>query len=158
MASRSQKLTVLLTFLLVAYSGKLAGATAIAECVDDAPLDRAAGVRTPASVRLSSGASFIFRVEPARSWRLDKATLLLHVAAGPLPASIDFGSGKPVTIEDKQNGWIAVNVPLALLQKLVAEPRTRLTVRSAKSTAEIHLRESPAFAPYLIIEGSPAMK
>src|SRR5437868_741182 len=88
-ASRSQKLTVLLTFLVAAHPGTLAGATAVAECVDDAPLERTATASTPPSVRLSSGASLVFRVEPARSWRLDKATLLLHIAKGPLPANLD---------------------------------------------------------------------
>src|SRR5690349_1372436 len=116
-ASRSQKLTVLLTFLLAARSGALTAATAFAECVADVP-----HVKT---VPLSSGASFVFRVEPVRSWQISKATLLLHVASGPLPASIDFGSGKPVVVADKQNGWISVDVPVPVLRKLVTEPGAR---------------------------------
>src|SRR4051812_37632828 len=80
---RSEKLGLLLTFAATIHCSTVAyAATAYAECVDDAVIGAPAATKTPAAVPLSTGATFVFRVEPVRNWRIEKATLLIHVADG----------------------------------------------------------------------------
>jgi hypothetical protein len=153
-----RKLAVLLAFVLSAHFWPVGAATAFAECVDDAPLGRSIPGPVPPAVDLAAGASFLFRVEPVKTWRIDKAVLLLHVASGPIPATLDFGGGRATRPEDKGDGWIAARVPTAVIRKMIGEPGARLTVRLPRSTAKIHLRESPSFAPYLVIEGAALPK
>jgi hypothetical protein len=156
---RSGNLWILLTFAAVTHNAAVGlAATAYAECVDDAVVGAPTTLATPPAVRLSTGVTFVFRVEPVRNWQLLKVTMLLHVAGGPVPAAVDVGPAKPAATQDKGEGWFAVELPLGVARKLVSEAGSRLTVRARESSATIHTRESHTYSPYLVIDGASSPK
>ena len=125
--------------------------TAVLECVSYSvrPEPPRGEART---VLLHPGVSLEFNTASVKEWRIAKATLLIHVAAGRPSAKLRLRSGdrKPVRIQQvsvQPEGWVHVEIrgdyslsPLELI--------------GGKGTS-IHTHESIHFAPYLIVEGSP---
>jgi hypothetical protein len=148
--------------------------TAMLECVADASVPSTDGhaveLRLPQAILLN------FRFIAIRGWAVTKATLLLHVAGGDPFGTLDISTiiapwdekkfsginvGKLTflkhAVENKQDGWIAIEVSPSLVELLAAGKGTGLAIRDRSSSKGhvIHSRESVQFMPYLIVEGKP---
>jgi hypothetical protein len=94
-----------------------------------------------------------FRTGPAAKMRVAKSTLLIHLADGESPQSIDVL--KPlkgrVAPQPQRDGWITVQLDARCAQRLV-DGETWLEFRASPNTA-FHLPSQTGFAPYLVVEG-----
>ena len=115
-----------------------------------------------------------FRVSAIPRWKVEKATLLLHLAGGRLPArlgvstvraawgeveakfTLEPSARQTVTVKPLPAGWLSLEVSAALAQELVDGRASGLSVREQAPVASFrfHARESLQFAPYLVVEGS----
>jgi hypothetical protein len=163
------------TLFFAVWSGSAAYAeTAMLECVADTSIPSTDG--HAAELRLPQVILMNFRFAAIRDWAVTKATLLLHVAGGdPLQAvaistivsawdenrtagvdirKLHFLSHK---VEDKPDGWVAIEVTPPLIELLARGKGTGLAIRDRSSSKRhaIHSRESVQFMPYLIVEGRP---
>jgi hypothetical protein len=148
--------------------------TAMLECVADTSIPstdgHAAELRLPRVILLN------FRFAAIRNWSITKATLLLHVASGGIPAHLDISTvtsewdeRSPVkldirklpflghAVQSKPDGWIGIEVAPSLIELLAAGKGTGLALRDRSVAREhaIHSRESIQYAPYLMVEGTP---
>lgn len=94
-----------------------------------------------------------FRTGPAAKMRVAKSTLLLHLAEGEPPASLEVLKPQKLRVEPQpqRDGWITAQLDARCAQRLVdGEPwlefRTSLNV-------VFHLPSQTGFAPYLVVEG-----
>ncbi|GEM_PF-3659578 len=118
--------SVLLFALTV--SGLLAQ-TAILECVSAA--DYAGRLR------------LTFRTAVAEKFKVQRATLLLHLKDSGAPQSLKV-NGRSAPVVSREKDWITVSVPSKdALKPLVVE----------RGSAHFHGCSPPQFAPYLVIEG-----
>jgi hypothetical protein len=95
-----------------------------------------------------------FRTGPAARMKAAKATLLLHVAGGKAPASLEIL--KPVkgraAITDQREGWITARLDPRCAQRLI--DRDDWLEFRADGTVLFHLPSQTGFAPYLVAEGA----
>jgi hypothetical protein len=92
-----------------------------------------------------------FRFAAVEGWKVEKATLLLHLAGGKMPRAVrvapalEPARARRLAVRDYGEGWMEIVVPPELLQA-----RNGVTVRGAR----IHARETVKYSPYLMVEGS----
>ncbi len=94
-----------------------------------------------------------FRTGPAAKMRVAKSTLLLHVAKGEPPPSLEVL--KPlkarVVPQPQRDGWITAQLDPRCAQRLVdGEPW--LEIRTSMDFM-FHLPSQTGVAPYLVVEG-----
>ena len=104
------------------------------------------------AMKPAGGATLLdFRFAAVEGWKIERATLLLHLAGGKMPravrvsAAVEPARARRLAVRDYGEGWMEIVVPPELLQA-----RRGVTVRGAR----IHARETVKYAPYLMVEGS----
>jgi hypothetical protein len=114
-----------------------------------------------------------FRTWNVTRWSVDNATVLLHVARGEAPATVDIASipnpwGEieppavdmtklkftPQKLSSEPENWLSIQVPGKLVEDIAANRAHGLVLRlkPAKELV-VHSRESGTFSPYLIVTG-----
>jgi len=122
-------------FLLAFVSAGLAAQTAILECVT--------AVESNGRLRLT------FRTALAEKFKIQRATLLLHLRDSKPPASVKV-NGKKVSIVSQADNWVTFALPSKDAFKPIS-----VDTRAAR----FHGCSPPPFAPYLVLEGpSPSQK
>jgi hypothetical protein len=122
------------------------------------------------------GTIFItFRTWNVTRWKVDSATLLLHVARGNAPATVEiaripaaWGEIEPprfnpaklqfvsLKTSAEPENWLAMEVPGALVEDSAANRAHGFAIRfKTPRDLTIHARESGTFSPYLIVTGAP---
>jgi hypothetical protein len=110
-----------------------------------------------------------FRFDPVRKWRIDKVTLMVHLARGEAPQQLDvaivhdkWSEKKPAsrhryaflihTVNTEADGWLSVPLRQPIVDDLLGGKVWGLAL-SGPPTAHLSSRESITFAPYLLVEG-----
>jgi len=110
-----------------------------------------------------------FRLEAVRSWHIDKASLMVHLAGGDAPDQLDvavvpdkWSEKKPASrrryaflihsVHPEPDGWLSVPLRQTIVDDLLSGKVWGLAISGAPST-RLHSRESITFAPYLLVEG-----
>ena len=98
------------------------------------------------------GATLVdFRFAVVEGWKIDKATLLVHLSAGKMPRELRVTQAggaarwRRLKVRDYGSGWMEIAVPPEMVSA-----RRGLLVRGA----QLDRRQTVRFAPYLIVEGS----
>lgn len=153
----SGKLNFALQALVTFFSASaLAASTAVLECTASATVERA----------LLAG----FRTSVTRGWKVEKASLLLHVKEGGARSSVKlalftgaWSEREPparlpagmkwteATTEKQPEGWLVIAIPLRVTQALLSGAASGLLIEGSGFVADG--RQRPQFAPYLIVEG-----
>ena len=123
--------------LAAGLAAPVAAETAILECVTSR--SEAGG-----ALRLE------FRTSLVREWRLQKASLFLHVRNGPAPSRLEIsapGTKARVRTQPPVKGWVQVDLPEKLVRRLTAGA---LVIREG---AGFDARQSINAAPYLYVVG-----
>jgi hypothetical protein len=161
--------------LLLACAHAATAETAILECVADAVTSGASVAAHGREMKLPGSIFVSFRTWNVTRWRVDNATILLHVARGEAPATVDiaviaqpWGEIEPPRGDDpakmkfttlkvtpEPEGWVSLQVPGKLVEDIAANRAHGLALRfkPAKELV-IHSRESGSFSPYLIVMGA----
>jgi hypothetical protein len=116
-----------------------------------------------------------FRVAAIERWKVEKAVIVLHMAArfepGKITVSLIDGpwlesSMKPPPLREpaltiqktKPDGWISIPVPPALVQAVVDNKATGFAVSVADAKQTFHSRETIEYSPFLAVVGRPPSK
>lgn len=144
----------------------------ILDCVGDGYSSGAAVTTATRELRLPGMALFAFRTWNIAGWRVDGATMFLHVAKGEPPAKVEIATfpdswreAEPPRLDpaklkfalhdvsvEPQN-WVTIQVQPALMQELAGGKAHGLVVRSKGKEWVVHARESASFAPKLFVAG-----
>jgi hypothetical protein len=165
---------LLASFLLLTNNSPARGETAVLECVADA-VTSAGSIATKTREMKLPGVIFIsFRTWNVTRWKVDSATLLLHIASGAAPTTVEiasipekwgeieppkFDAAKLKFVSLKTSAepenWLAMEVPGGLVEDSAANRAHGFAIRF-KPTRElvVHARESGTFSPYLIVTGA----
>ncbi len=98
-----------------------------------------------------------FRVAAVEGWKVDKAVIVLHLAAPSEPVEVDVSltgaawqeySHDPPPLREttqtleklKQDGWVSIAVPQSLAQALVDGKATGLALTSPAANQTFHSR------------------
>jgi hypothetical protein len=156
----------------LALPSALHGERAILECVADGSVSRDGALEGSAAALEMDGERkailLNFRFSLATGWRIEKATLLLHVAEGsptrlrtaPAPTRWSEKDARAVPprkragagLETLPQGWIQVEIDAATIQKIAGGEAFGLWLWS-ESPCAVHSRESLHSAPYMVVEG-----
>jgi hypothetical protein len=156
------------------FVGSASAETAMLDCLADAALAGKAQAAT--ELRVADGILIDFQWQTVTSWRVTKATLLVHLAKGSAPIILDVAlapdtwvEARTPSISEKRlkflaqkvethpDGWIALDVPPSMVE-LAAEGKAHgFVVRDRVRAKErwLHTRRSGQYAPHLLVEGSP---
>lgn len=163
--------------ILLLLAAVLRAESMLIECVADAWYSRSNPKLegTGQTLQLSgSGGSVLlaFRTAAIEHWKVEKAVIVLHLAAQSEPAEISVSliggawresSVEPPTLRDttrttekpKPDGWVSIPVPPALIQALVDGKATGLAISSASVNQTFHSRETAQYSPFLAVVGRP---
>ena len=144
------------------------------ECVADA-VTSGGSIDTKTREMKLPGIIFIsFRTWNVTRWKVDNATLLLHIARGAAPATVEIAGipdkwGEietpkidiaklkfvPLKAAAEPENWLGMEVPGALVEDAAANRSYGFAIRF-KPAGElvVHARESATFSPYLIVMGA----
>jgi hypothetical protein len=124
----------------------------------------------------SGGAVILaFRTAAIEHWKVEKAVIVLHLAAPSEPVEVSVSltgaswresSVEPPPLREtvrtvekvKPDGWISIPVPQALVQALVDGKATGLAISSASASQTFHSRETIQYSPFLAVVGRPPSK
>jgi hypothetical protein len=165
---------LLAIFLFLVESHPARAETAVLECVADAVVS-GGSVETKTRELKLPGIIFIsFRTWNVTRWKVDSATLLLHLARGVAPAAVEiasipqawgeieppqFDAGKlkfvSVKASAEPENWLAMEVPAGLVEDTAANRAHGFAIRvkGVKDVA-VHARESGTFSAYLLVTGA----
>ena len=112
-----------------------------------------------------------FRTWNLTKWRVDSATMFLHLARGEAPRSVEIAilpgvwseTDPPSTdpaklkfvphdVQREPQDWLAIAVDRKVIEELIATKANWLAVR-VKSATILHTRETRSYIPYLIAMG-----
>ena len=110
-----------------------------------------------------------FRLDPVRNWRIDKVTLMVHLARGEAPQQLDvavvrdrWSEKKPASrhryaflihsVNPEPDGWLSVPLRQPVVDDLLGGKVWGLALSGPLAT-HLSSRESITFAPYLLVEG-----
>ena len=112
-----------------------------------------------------------FRTWNLAKWRVDSATLFLHLASGETPRSIEIAvlpgvwsetdsrstdpaklKFVPHDVQREPQDWLAIAVDRKLIEELIATKANWLAIR-VKDATILHTRETRSYTPYLIVMG-----
>jgi hypothetical protein len=116
-----------------------------------------------------------FRVAVIEHWKVEKAVIVLHLAAASQPAELMVSlidspwresSSKPPSLREasptvekiKPDGWISIPVPQPMAQALADGRATGLALNSGKASQIFHSRETIQYSPFLAVVGKPPQK
>ncbi|HUS06943.1 MAG TPA: hypothetical protein VMZ52_11625 [Bryobacteraceae bacterium] len=159
-------------FFLLPAAG---AATAMLDCTADSPLTGPpdAGPQLP----LNPGMLLNVQWQSVTGWRVSKATLLLHLAKGSVPAQLEVAlvpnpwlDSKPPSIPEKRwkflsqktephpDGWVSLEIPPPLVELAAAGKGHGFAVRDRAPAKNrwLHTRKSGQYAAHLLVEGLPA--
>jgi hypothetical protein len=156
------------TLFALVVAPLLSASTARLSCIAD--ITEAPDVRVN-ELGLRPAALLNFRLDPVRNWRIDKASLMVHLARGETPDELDvavirdkWSEKRPASrhryaflihpVHTEADGWLSVPLRQAIVDDLLSGKVWGLAI-SGTSAAWLHSRESITFAPYLLIEGHP---
>jgi hypothetical protein len=125
------------------------------------------------TLKLSAGDGVIllaFRFAAIEHWKVEKAVIVLHLAAASQPAELTVSlidtpwresslhppplrETSPAVEKVKPDGWISVPVPQAMAQALADGKATGLALRSERSNQIFHSRETIQYSPFLAVVG-----
>lgn len=95
-----------------------------------------------------------FRTGPAARMKAARATLLLHLAAGTAPGSLEVL--KPmkgrIPVAQQRDGWVTAPLEPRCAQRLI--DRDEWLEFRAEGSVQFHLPSHTGFAPYLVAEGA----
>jgi hypothetical protein len=111
-----------------------------------------------------------FRFAATEHWQVEKAVIVLHLAAESHPADLTVSltnspwsesSLKPPSLRDtspavekiKPDHWISIPVPQAMAQALADGKATGLALSSAHTNQIFHSRETIQYSPFLAVMG-----
>ena len=156
--------------LLLAACG-IRAETAILECTSDnwadlrGRLEASRGRAQELPVDRDGRLLLAFRFAVIQGWRVDKATLLLHIADGRAPRPFRVAAAPPwpgeetslppispgegVKTNEEQQGWIKLELPQALIRLAVHGRSDGLAIWLDSGAIRVHTRESISYAPYL---------
>jgi len=145
------------------------------ECIADAWYSRTnpklEGSGQTLRLGTSGGAVVLaFRTAAVEHWKVEKAVIVLHLAAAsePVEVSVSLTGGswressvEPPTLREtsrtvekvKPDGWISIPVPQALVQAVVDGRATGLAISAANTSQVFDSRETIQYAPYLAVVG-----
>jgi hypothetical protein len=162
--------------ILLMLAPALLGENMLIECVADAWYSRSnpklEGSGQTLRVGEPGGSVLLlaFRTAAIEHWKVERAVIVLHVAApfelAEISVSLTGGSWResstePPTLRDttrtvekrKPDGWVSIPVPAELVQALVDGKATGLAISSARGDQTFHSRETIQFAPFLAVVG-----
>jgi hypothetical protein len=113
-----------------------------------------------------------FRFAAIEHWKVEKAVIVLHLAAESRPAELMVSltdtpwresSSKPPPLREtgpavekvKPDGWISIPVPQAMAQALADGKATGLALSSKQARQIFHSRETIQYSPFLAVIGKP---
>jgi len=165
-------------FLVVLALPALRAESSLIECIADAwyaPASKLAsklnGSATTLQLNQSGGAVLLaFRVAAVEGWKVEKAVIVLHLAAPSEPVELavsltggawqEYSHDPPPlwetqqTIEKpKQDGWVSIAVPQELAQALVDGKATGLALSSPGASQTFHSRETIQYSPFFAVVG-----
>jgi len=111
-----------------------------------------------------------FRFAAIEHWKVEKAVIVLHLAAESHPAELtvsvtnspwsesslrppSFRETSPAVEKIKPDGWISVPVPQAMAQALADGKATGLALISKHASQTFHSRETIQYSPFLAVVG-----
>ena len=163
-----------IAFFLGACSLPAPAETAILECVADAGSSGGVVTTRGREIKMPGMLLISFRTWNVTGWKVENATLLLHVSrASGLPAvelaaipqpwgeaeppRLDAGKLKFVSQKatDEPESWLAIEVPGSMVEDMAASRAHGFAVRfKPGKDLTVHTRESVSFSPYLIVTGT----
>lgn len=145
------------------------------ECIADAWYSQSnpklEGSGQTLNLSASGGAVILaFRTAAIEHWRVEKAVIVLHLAAPSKPAEVSVSltgaawresSVEPPPLREinrtvekvKPDGWISIPVPQALIQALADGKATGLAISSTSTNQTFHSRETFQYSPFLAVVG-----
>ena len=144
------------------------------ECVADAVTSGGSIVTKTRELKLPGIIFISFRTWNVTRWKVDSATLILHIAHGKAPSTVEiagipakWGEIEPPKIDiaklkfvslkasAEPENWLAIEVPGALVEDAAANRAHGFAIRF-KPAGELvmHAKESGTFSPYLIVTGA----
>jgi hypothetical protein len=150
---------------------RLKGETLILESVADGPAGSGVAGMRGQEARMPGTLYAGFRTWNLARWRVDTATLFVHLARGETPRTVEIAilpgiwseTDPPSTdparlkfvshdVQHEPEDWLAIAVDLKVIEELIATKSNWLAVR-VKNAATLHTRETRKFIPYLIVMG-----
>jgi hypothetical protein len=127
------------------------------------------------TLKLAGGGEVIllaFRFAAIEHWKVEKAVIVLHLAAESQPAELmvsligapwresspkppSFRETSPAVEKIKPDGWISIPVPRAMAQALADGKATGVALSSAHANQIFHSRETIQYSPFLAVIGRP---
>lgn len=173
------RLGIVTVSLLACAIGGAQTATTVLECAADASLAVDTRQLDGGSARLAMGKNrfvlFRFRPEAAGNWAITKASILIRVREGTAPKTVRAGywvgpwteqdtrlgeprspvGTQPSQIEPAAGGWIVIPLPPRVVEDTLRSSGRSFLLRPDKedSGIEFDSRESPLYAPRLVVEG-----
>ena len=163
--------------ILLLLTPAIRAESTLLECVADAwysrPASKLEGSGQTLTLDRKGGAILLaFRTAAIEHWTVEKAVIVLHLAAPSQPVEIEVSltdipwresSLKPVPLRStspavekiKPDGWISVPVPQAMAQALADGKATGLALSSARANQIFHSRETIQYSPFLAVIGKP---
>ena len=163
-------IAILLGALLQAE--KLQAENVILDCVGDGYSSGGEFLTNTPELRMPGYALFGFRSWNVAGWRIDNATLFLHVSKGTPPSNVEVAitpqpwrESEPPRLEltklkfvphevsIEPQSWATVQIQPALVQELAAGKAHGLVLRFKGKEFLLHSRESAQFAPKMYVLG-----
>ena len=151
--------------------------SSLIECIADAwyaPAVKLEGSGQTLQLNRSGGAVLLaFRVAAVEGWKVEKAVIVLHLAAPSEPVELavsltggawqEYSHDPPPlrettqTVEKlKQDGWISIAVPQAMAKALVDGKAAGLALSSPGANQIFHSRETIQYSPFFAVVGRRA--
>jgi hypothetical protein len=147
------------------------GETTILPCTADGAAGGGVASMRAEEVRMPGTMYVSFRMWNVTRWRIDSATLFLHMGRGETPRSVEiavvpgvWSETDPPTVDSAKlkftshdvqkepQDWLAIAVDPKLMEELIGSKSHWLAVRAKVSTV-FHTRETRSYAPNLIVMG-----
>jgi hypothetical protein len=161
--------------ILVLLAPALPAESMLIECVADAWYSRSnpklEGSGQTLKLSGSGGVVLLaFRMAAIEHWKVEKAVIVLHLAAPSEAAEVSVSltggawresSIEPPTLRDttsttektKPDGWISIPVPAAMVQALVDGKASGLAISLTGAGQTFHARETSQYSPFLAVVG-----
>jgi hypothetical protein len=151
--------------------------SSLIECIADAwyaPASKLDGSGKTLQLNGAGGAVLLaFRMAAVEHWKVEKAVIVLHLAAPSEPVELavsltggawqEYSRDPPPlrettqTVEKvKPDGWISIAVPQAMAQALVDGKATGLALSSPGVNQTFHSRETIQYSPFFVVMGRAA--
>jgi hypothetical protein len=165
---------LLIIFTFTACTFPSLAETAILECVADGGTSGGAVLTRGQEIKLPGMLLVSFRTWNVTRWNVESATLLVHIARGDAPITVElaaipqpWGEIEPPRLDtaklkfatqnatNEPENWLAIQVPGSMVEDVAANRAHGFVVRfKSGKDLTIHTRESVTYAPYLIVTGS----